>query len=88
MAISINFSEKYAHLINDDIPEVTMHTLDDGNDIPMFTGNIPDRYRKPFVHTEDSFVAKYCQDYGNNNALKRVRSRNISTSGKMIKGGE
>lgn len=88
MSIEIDFSVKYAHLINDDIPIVTIRTLDDGGDIPMLSGNIPGKYKKSFIHTEDSFVTKYCQNYGNNNTLKRVKSRNISTSGKIIKGGK
>jgi hypothetical protein len=80
MAISIDFSVKYAHLINDDIPKTIMHTMDDGSDIPMLSSDIPDEYRKPFIHTEDSFVTKYCRYYGEKSKLKRVRSRNISAS--------
>lgn len=68
MAIDIDFSSKYAHLINKDLPRVQLKSEDD-SDIPMISGNIPDRYRRYFIHPGDGFVKKYCEDYVRPNEL-------------------
>ena len=62
MDIDIDFSLKYANLINKDLPRIQLKSEDD-SDIPMISSNIPDKYRRQFIHPEDGFVKKYCEDY-------------------------
>ena len=56
VAITIDFAEKYKDLICKDIPKLQLQNYP--NQI-----QIPEKYRKQFVHPEDGFVKKYCEDY-------------------------
>lgn len=51
--ITIDFAEKYAHLICDDIPKIPLKSYPYGVQIPR-------NYIKKFVHTEEGFAYKYC----------------------------
>lgn len=44
MAITIDFSSKYANLINEDLPRIQLKSEDD-SDVPMISSNIPNKYR-------------------------------------------
>ena len=65
MAITIDFAKKYAHLIPTGLPKVQLHSYSHNN-------QVPEKYRKEFVHTEDSFVKKFCEDYGERKETKRL----------------
>lgn len=56
MAITIDFAERYKHLICKNIPKVQLQSY-------PHKMQIPEEYKKKFVHTEDSFVKKYCEEY-------------------------
>ena len=56
MAITIDFSKKYAHLICPDIPKIQLQSY-------PYRAPIPEEYRKKFVHTENSFVKLFCEEY-------------------------
>lgn len=56
MAITIDFSEKYAHLICSDIPKLQLGSY-------PYSTPIPEEYRKKFIHTENSFVKLFCEEY-------------------------
>ena len=57
MAITIDFSKKYEHLICNDIPKLQLHSY-------PYQNPTPQKYRKKFIHTEDGFVKKFCENYG------------------------
>ena len=57
MAITIDFAKKYAHLIPTGLPKVQLESYTHNNQVPK-------KYRKKFVHQEDGFVQKFCEDYG------------------------
>ncbi len=56
MAITIDFAQKYAHLICPDIPKVQLRSY-------PYQITVPEKYRKQFVHTEEGFVKKFCEPY-------------------------
>ena len=80
MSLEFDIS-KYQHLICDDI-EPRQLELSDDSDIPSLLGNIPEKYRKPFVHPENGIVKKHLMA-GNNGTeekekgpcLRRVRTK-------------
>lgn len=72
MAIDIFFSSKYANLINEDLPRIQLKSEDD-SDIPMISSNIPDKYGRQFIHSEDGFVKKYCEDYDSSNGPIKIK---------------
>lgn len=57
MAITIDFAKKYAHLIPTGLPKVRLRSYPHNNTVPK-------KYRKKFVHTENGFVKKFCENYG------------------------
>jgi len=59
MAITIDFSKKYAHLICSDIPKIQLGSY------PYYSTPIPEKYRKKFIHPENGFVKLFCEDYDN-----------------------
>lgn len=65
MAITIDFSEKYKHLICEDIPKYRLKSVEDrgGYLVRESKPRIPEEYRKKFIHTPDSFVCKFCEEY-------------------------
>lgn len=58
MAITIDFSKKYAHLICPDIPPIRLGPY-------PHDPQIPEDHRKKFVHPENGFVKLFCEDYDN-----------------------
>ena len=58
MAITIDFAEKYKHLICEDIPKLQLQSYPN-------QPKIPEKYRKQFVHPENGFVKMFCEDYDN-----------------------
>lgn len=56
MAITIDFSKKYAHLICPDIPKLRLQSYPYGP-------QIPEKYRKNFIHPENGFVKLFCEEY-------------------------
>ena len=57
MAITIDFAKKYAHLIPAGLTKVQLYSYPRSNSVPK-------KYRKEFAHTEDGFVKRFCEDYG------------------------
>ena len=57
MAITIDFAKEYAHLIPVGLPKVQLQSYPN-------QPQIPEKYRKRFIHPEDGFVKKFCEDYG------------------------
>ena len=55
MAITIDFSKEFKDLICADIPEVQASSYP-GMDIP-------EKYRKQFLHTEHGFAKMFCEEY-------------------------
>lgn len=56
MAITVDFAEKYKHLVCKDIPKIQLQSY-------PHKIRIPKKYKKKFIHTEGSFVKKYCEEY-------------------------
>lgn len=56
MAITIDFSKKYSHLICHDIPKFRLRSYPDST-------QIPEEYRKQFIHPENGFVKLFCEEY-------------------------
>ena len=56
MAITIDFSKKYAHLICRDIPKKRFQSYPYGP-------QIPEKYRQKFIHPENGFVKLFCEEY-------------------------
>lgn len=56
MAITVDFLEKYKHLICEDIPKLQLQSY-------PHNSVVPEQYRKKFIHSEDSFVKKFCEEY-------------------------
>lgn len=56
LAITIDFSKKYAHLICPDIPKLGLKSY-------PYSTPIPEKYRKKFIHPEDGFVKLFCEEY-------------------------
>lgn len=78
MAINIDFLKEYEDLIPKVLSPYTVETLDGDSDIPQVTCNIPEKYRKSFIHTENSFVEKYCKPYDKPNMLIRTKRKNTT----------
>lgn len=56
MSITIDFKKEYADLIREDIPKIRCESYPHRN-------SIPDKHQKKFIHPENGFVKKYCEDY-------------------------
>jgi len=56
MAITIDFSKKYSHLICHDIPKKRLGPYPNAS-------TIPEKYRKKLIHPENGFVKLFCEDY-------------------------
>lgn len=56
MAITIDFSKKYAHLICPDILKMRPQSY-------TYSPPIPEKYRKKFIHLENGFVKRFCEEY-------------------------
>ena len=56
MAITIDFSKEFADLICTDIPKTQMESYPNGP-------QIPEKYRKKFIHPENGFVKLFCEEY-------------------------
>ena len=88
--MSIEFdSSKWQHLICNGIEPMQLELSDD-SDIPSLLGNIPEKYRKPFVHLDNGIVKKYLM-VGNNGTYEKEKGpclRRIRTkTNKFNKGG-
>lgn len=72
MAITIDFSRKYANLRCEDLTIKQLSSqCEYCSDIPMIRENIPDKYRRPFIHPENGFVNLYCKAYDRPKGLIR-----------------
>ena len=58
MAITIDFTKEFADLIHEDIPKIQLQSYP--NQL-----QIPEKYRKQFIHPENGFVKMFCEDYDN-----------------------
>ena len=61
MAITINFAQEFSDLVCEDIPLIQCKS-------PPESLQIPEKYRKNFVHTPNGFVKLFCEgenEYGN-----------------------
>ena len=56
MSITIDFSKEFADLICSDIPKSQTSSYPNGTDIP-------EKYRRKFIHTENGFVKLFCEEY-------------------------
>lgn len=56
MAITIDFSKEFADLICTNIPKTQMESYPNGL-------QIPEKYRKKFIHPENGFVKLFCEEY-------------------------
>lgn len=56
MAITIDFAQKYSHLICHDISKQRLRSYPN-------QPQIPEKYRKKFIHPENGFVKMFCEDY-------------------------
>ncbi len=61
MAITVNFKEKYKHLINNDIPKHQVR-FGAGSENGV-KATLPAEYSRKFVSPPDGFVALYCEEY-------------------------
>ena len=59
----ISFIEEFADLIREDVPKIQL---------PV---EFPDKYRRPFIHTENGFVKKYCLYEEEETKLRRIRKK-------------
>ena len=71
--ITINFAEKYAHLICDDIPRLELKSY------PYNTA-LPEEHRKIFVHTEESFAYKFCMSEQQQEEARKSRKKTLQNS--------
>ena len=61
MVITINFAQEFSDLICEEIPLIQ-------SGAPPVSLQIPEKYRKNFVHTPNGFVKLFCEgenEYGN-----------------------
>ena len=58
MAITIDFAKEFADLIREDIPKTQLQSYPN-------QPQIPEKYRKQFIHPENGFVKMFCEDYDN-----------------------
>lgn len=63
MAITIDFSKEFADLICTDIPKTQMESYPNGP-------QIPEKYRKKFIHPENGFVKLLCEEYDKSDSMK------------------
>ena len=66
------FLVKFADLLDADMPRVWLRSEFD-SDIPEIATTVPEEYRKKFIHTEDSFVYKYCMSREQQKQVKQKR---------------
>ena len=67
MAITIDFSKKYAHLIPKDIPKFRLG-------LSRYTTPIPEEYRKKFIHPENGFVKLFCEEYDERDSTENAEA--------------
>lgn len=63
---------KYADLLDADIPRVCLGSLFD-SDIPEIESTVPEKYRKSFIHTEESFAYKFCMSREQQKQIKQKK---------------
>ena len=71
--ITINFAEKYAHLICRDIPKLQLQSY-------PYRTPIPEEYRKPFIHTEEGFAYKFCMSEEEQEKIRKTRKKTLQNS--------
>ena len=71
--ITINFAEKYAHLICTDIQKKQLHSYPYGPVLPY-------KYRKKFIHTEDEFAYKFCMSEEEQEIVRKTRKKILQNS--------
>lgn len=71
--ITINFAEKYAHLICEDIPKVKLP-------LPRRSVQIPEKYRKTFIHTEEGFAYLFCMSEEEQKEVRKTRKKTLQNS--------
>ena len=59
MAITMNFAQEFSDLICEDVSLIQCET-------PPESLQIPEKYRKNFVHTPNGFVKLFCEEMENN----------------------
>ena len=65
MAITIDFSKKYANLVCREIPKNQMESYPNGP-------QIPEKYRKQFIHPENGFVKLFCEEYDESDSTEAL----------------
>ena len=68
--ITINFAEKYAHLICTDISKKQLQSYPYGS-------SLPDKYRKKFIHTEEGFAYKFCMSEEEQEKARKTRKKTL-----------
>ena len=71
--ITINFTEKYAHLICKDIPKLQLRSYSYGP-------SLPDKYRKKFIHTEEGFAYKFCMSEEEQEEVRKVKKKTLQNN--------
>lgn len=66
------FLVKFTDLLDADMPRVCLRSEFD-SDIPDVIPLVPEKYRKKFIHTEDSFAYKYCMSREEQKQVKQKR---------------
>lgn len=73
--ITIDFAEKYAHLICDDIPKLQLKSY-------PYNNTIPKKYRKKFIHTEEGFAYQFCMSEEQQEEVRKVRRKTLTSNNK------
>ena len=68
--ITINFAEKYAHLICDDLPRLQLKSY-------PYNTPLPEEYRKTFIHTEEGFAYKFCMSEEQQKEVRKTRKKTL-----------
>jgi hypothetical protein len=71
--ITINFAEKYAHLICKDIPPLQLKSY-------PYRIQLPKEYRKTFIHTEEGFAYKFCMSEEEQKEVRNARKKTLQNS--------
>lgn len=69
--MTIDFAEKYSHLICEDIPKMTLPLS--RRSVP-----IPAKYRKKFIHKENGFAYNYCMSEEEQEKVRKTRKRTLN----------
>lgn len=70
--ITIDFAEKYQHLICKAIPKLQLKSY-------PYSTPIPEEYRKTFIHTEESFAYLFCMSEEEQEEVRKTRKKTLNS---------